>query len=111
MTDEKYWIAINGSSCALASMPMCNPMTTPTAWQLIGFPTLEEAKRAQRICLKAPMDEIKKFFATLRPDVKSGRVRVIQHEHPQPPQEPLLWTESTDVHAVIQQNFIKTTAD
>ena len=67
MTNERYWIAINGAACVLSSLPMHNPMTTPTAWQLIGFPTLEEAKRAQRICLKATMDEVQDFLSPCVP--------------------------------------------
>jgi hypothetical protein len=95
MNDEKYWIAINGAACALASLPMRDPKTTPTAQQMLGFLTLEEAKHAQHLCLYAPMDAVREFFESLRPDVKSGRIRVIQPKHPQPNKDgPMLRTES-----------------
>jgi hypothetical protein len=110
--DERYWIALNGSSCAISPLPMRNPMATPTPYQLIGFPTYEEAQRAQRICLEAPMGEVNKFLAALTPDVKSGRIRVIEHAHPQPPTRcPTMWTEDTDMHQAIQQAFIKMTSN
>jgi hypothetical protein len=112
MTDERYWIATNGASCAISSLPMHNPMVTPTPEQMFGFPTWEEAVQAQRICLEAPMDEVRKFFATLAPDVHSGRVRHIRPKHPQPPTlGPTSWTESAEVHEVVQQVFIRTTSN
>src|SRR5437870_1625321 len=103
MMDDRYWIAINGSSCAISSLPMRNPMVTPTPWQMLGFPTYEEAERAQRVCLQAPIDEVRRFVDSLRPDVMSGRIRVIQPKYPQPPTKgPTIWTESTDAHAAVQ---------
>jgi hypothetical protein len=112
--DERYWIAINGPTCAIASFPLRNPMVTPTPEQMLGFPTLEEAERAQRISTQAPMDEVRRFFASLAPDVHAGRIRVIQPKHPQPhpkPSEPTVWTEDSDAHEVVQQAFIKTTSN
>jgi hypothetical protein len=110
--DKKYWIAINGSSCARSSLPMQNPMVTPTPEQMLGFPTVEEAQKAQRLCLQAPMNEVRKFMESLRPDVKSGRIRVIQPAHPQPPtHDATMWTESADVHQMVQKTFIKTTSN
>ena len=51
MTTLRYWIALNGASCAMSSMPMRRPEVSPRPWQLIGLPTFEEAREAQRICL------------------------------------------------------------
>ncbi|MET4034931.1 MULTISPECIES: hypothetical protein [unclassified Bradyrhizobium] len=111
MDDERYWIAINGPSCALSPLPLRNPLLTPTPEQMLGFPTSEEAERAQRICLESPMDEVVRFLETLRPDVDSGRIRVIQPEHPQPPASQSIWTESTEAHQAIQRVHIKTTSN
>jgi hypothetical protein len=109
--DERYWIALNGSSCGMTSLPMAYPKVTPTPEQLLGFPTLEEAARAQQVCLYAPMDEVQRFLESLRPDVKRGRVRVIQPKHPQPPiASATMWTEDADAHQVVQRAFIKTTS-
>jgi hypothetical protein len=66
-------------------VPFVEPTTVPVARQLIGFPTLEEAREAQQICLTAPMEEVDRFFENLRPNVKAGRVRVIKPESPEPP--------------------------
>jgi hypothetical protein len=73
--DERYWIPLNGSSCALSALPLQNPMLTPTREWLLGFPTLEEAQRAQSICLRASIEAVRRFMEGLRPDVKSGRIR------------------------------------
>ena len=106
-TDERYWIALNGSSCAMTSMPMRHPLLTPTPQQMLGFPTFEEAKQAQRICLEAV-----EFLKSLAPDVKSGRVRVIQPKHPQPPTaEQSIWTEDAEAHQAVQRVHIKTTSN
>ena len=110
--DERYWIAINGSSCAISPLPMRNPLLTPTPYQMLGFPTREEAEQAQRLCLEAPIEEVEKFMASLRPDVKAGRVRFIQPEHPQPPTAAqAIWTENTEAHQAIQRAHIKTTSN
>jgi hypothetical protein len=66
----------------------------------------------QRICLQAPIAEVRKFVDSLRPDVMSGRIRVIKHAHPQPPTKgPTMWTESAEAHQAAQQAFIKTTGN
>ena len=85
MSDERYWIAINGASCALTAFPMRHPLVIPTPEQLLGFPTLDEARKAQQVCLNAPMPEVKRFMQSLSADVMAGRVRVIKPKHPEPP--------------------------
>jgi len=32
---ERYWIAINGPTCAMSPLPLQNPMLTPTPEQMI----------------------------------------------------------------------------
>jgi hypothetical protein len=92
---ERYWIAINGSSCALSAIPLRNPIVTPTPQHLLGFPTLEEAERAQHICLTAAMEEVNRFLRNLAPDIKSGRIRAIREKRPQPETTgPTTWSES-----------------
>jgi len=110
---EKFWIAVNGPTCAIYSLPMSNPLVTPTPERLIGFPTLEEAQHAQRICLEEPIDKVRAFVASLVPGVRAGRIRVIQPEHPQPPVSggSTMWTEDPEVHQIAQESFIKTTGD
>jgi hypothetical protein len=112
LDDARYWIALNGSSCALFSLPLRNPKVTPTPQQLLGFPTLEEAKWAQNICLTAQMSHVKKFMKRLRADVLTGRIRHIRPQHPQPPtRNETIWTEHDDMHQIVQQVHIKATAN
>jgi hypothetical protein len=59
--DERYWIAINGPTCAMTSLPLRKPQVTTTPQQLVGFPTWEEAEHAQSVCLNAPMAEVASF--------------------------------------------------
>jgi hypothetical protein len=110
--DERYWIALNGPSCAMSSIPMRNPLLTPTPQQMFGFPTHEEAKQAQHICLEAPIKEVRRFLADLAPDVKTGRIRVIHPKHPQPPTAGVsMWTDSSELHQVVQRAHIDTTSN
>lgn len=88
----RYWIAINGSTCALRSFPLLNPTVIPTPQLLLGFLTLEEAQKAQKICLTAPIPEVKKFFKRCRRDAKSGRVVYLRPSNPEPPtRQETLW--------------------
>jgi hypothetical protein len=92
---KRYWIAINGASCALSSMPFREPVTVPVAQQYVGFPTLAEAQKAQSICLHGTQAEQKAFMRGFYPDIKAGRIRVIQPVAPQPPTHaPTMWMES-----------------
>lgn len=93
---KMYWIAINGASCACSSAPWQEPVTSPVAQQLIGFPTLEEARKAQRICCLEPIESVERFFRRLlTEDIPSGRVRVIKPASPEPPTHgPTAWMEA-----------------
>jgi hypothetical protein len=108
MNDARYWIAINGPSCALCTRPLKEPLVTPTPEQMFGFSTLEEAERAQRICLMEPIKKVHSFIQEeLSMRIKLGQVRHIRPDHPQPPtQGATAWTESDDAHAIMQRAFI-----
>jgi hypothetical protein len=107
MNNERYWIAINGPSCALCAIPLHDPLVTPTPEQLFGFPTLKEAEEAQRICLMAPIKKVDRFLQGLGTYVKTGRVRHIRPEHPQPPTRgSTAWTESDEAHVIMQRAFV-----
>ena len=64
---------------------MRNATTIPIAEQMFGFPTLEEAKEARRICLHEPIRRVEEFFDSLRPDVASGRIIHKRSANPDPP--------------------------
>jgi hypothetical protein len=83
--EERYWVAINGASCTISERPMRKPIVKPTPQQLLGFPTYEEAKHAQNVCLTAPMPEVRRFLESIAPDVKAGRIVAIQPRRPEPP--------------------------
>src|SRR5262249_31430809 len=82
--DPRYWIAVNGSSCALSNMPLRNPVVVPTPQQIWGFPTAEEARKAQHIVLTAPMKKVMKYLKSLGLDIKSGRVVYLRPDNPEP---------------------------
>jgi hypothetical protein len=95
MGDRRYWIAINGPSCARTSIALREPKVSPTPYQLIGFPTDEEAREAQRICLEESPATVRQFMESLQPRVRSGVIRVIQPDHPEPPTtEQTAWLEA-----------------
>ena len=78
-----YWIAINGSSVALSSLPMRNPVVMPTPEQLFGFGTLKEAQHAQHVLLNAPIKEADAFLQGLKPDVMAQRIVYLRPNNPQ----------------------------
>ncbi len=87
-----YWIAINGSSCACSSIPFVRPTVTPTPEVLIGFPNVEEAKDAQKLCLKAPIGQVK---ASMKLWMTQADIRIIRPSKPDPPTSGVtLWLES-----------------
>ncbi len=85
MMRERYWIAINGASCALSTIPWVNPTTVPVAQQMFGFPTFEEARKAQHICLNDPTPKVEAFLQGLLADIASGRVAYKRTNHAGPP--------------------------
>jgi hypothetical protein len=97
MAEERYWIAINGASCAISRVPWIEPATIPVARQYIGFPTLQEAEKAHSVCLHGSKKEMHDYFKSLRADVMAGRIHVINPPNPQPPtQGKTAWMESKD---------------
>jgi hypothetical protein len=93
--DKRWWIAINGASCEVCDVPLARPVTRPRAEQLIGFPTSEEATKAQKFCLTAPMEEVERYFSGLRARLDAGEVRVISHSNPDAPTKgKTMWLEA-----------------
>ena len=93
--DRRYWIAINGPSCARTSIPLRHPKVSPTPDLLLGFPSPDEAREAQRICLEEPLTTVQQFIENLRPRVRAGEVQWIQFDHPEPPTTgPTAWLEA-----------------
>jgi hypothetical protein len=89
-----YWIALNGSSCAMASFPMRDPQVSPVPQQLFGFPTYEEAKQAQKLCLTAPIKDVNEYIQSLGRAVKAGRVKYIRPTNPEPQTGgPTMWLD------------------
>jgi hypothetical protein len=96
----------------LTQLPLREPLVTPTPEQMLGFPTFEEAYEAQQVCLNEPMPKVQRFLLSLSADVKSGRIRVIQPKHPQPPTSgPTMWTDSAEMHGTIQDFHVKKTSN
>jgi hypothetical protein len=91
---ERWWIALNGASCARCFMPLRWPFrVTPTPQQLIGFLTEQEAKSAQSICLTAPMSDVVDYLASLADRVRDGEIVVILPPNPEPHGDNTFWTQ------------------
>lgn len=101
---ERFWIAINGDSCALCSIPLRNPLVTPTPEHLFGFETLEEAQEAREINLTGSARQIKQLVKRLSTDFS---IRYIRPKHPQAPtREATAWTDSDEAHDIMQRALI-----
>ncbi len=87
-----FWIAINGSSCAINAVPLHWPIRLlPTPEFLIGFPTLAEAKEHQRSCLNDPVSVVRKNAQAL---VSRDDIAFVALKDSQPQTEgPTFWAE------------------
>jgi hypothetical protein len=80
---QRWWIAINGSSCAMCGLPFNEPpQVIPRPQGLIGFPTYQQARKAQELCLKAPIPKVERKISEWR-NQKNGIV-FIQFRNPEP---------------------------
>ncbi len=82
--EGRYWIAINGASCALCPAPSKIPPTvSPRPEGLIGFSTYEEARAAMQLCLTALIPEVAKAVERWRRG-EDGAVCIVC-ANPEPP--------------------------
>ena len=87
-----FWIAVNGCSCAMFPAPLRFPFVVrPIPQYVIGFETVEEALRAQEMCLEYSMD-------ALRPVIVSWKFRAnvafVKMSNPEPMTDgPTTWME------------------
>jgi hypothetical protein len=91
-----YWLAVNKASVACSPAPGRRGCVgvIPTPEQLLGFPTLEEARDVQRFLLTAPIALVERYMTEeLPPRIRAGEVAYVRPEHPQPPTRgPTVWT-------------------
>ena len=93
-TKDWWWLAINGASCAVCSLPMpATVAVAPIPEQLIGFASRDEQIAAQEFVLTAPIDEVAEFMnTTILDKVQSGEVAYIRPQSPDPqPDGPTMW--------------------
>jgi hypothetical protein len=73
--DRLWYIAVNGSSCAMAGWPLRFPFQVrPIPEVLFGFATFEEASEAQRTCHNDPIPIVKE---AMRRWIESDKVHVV----------------------------------
>lgn len=85
--DEWWWVAVNGASCAACFVQARaeDLEVTPVPEQLIGFRTREEQLEIQQFLLTAPMDDVRRYMASLPAKIKSGQVASVRPRNPEPP--------------------------
>jgi hypothetical protein len=90
MEKEKWWIAINGASCARCTMAVRGSWLTviPTPELLVGFPASAESLEAQRFLLEAPIPEL---FAVQKEWQKNRDITIVAFEKPGEPGETTQW--------------------
>lgn len=86
-TDLYYWVAANGASAAMSSIPL--PVTlevSPVPEQLFGFRDFVEARQFQQFLLTAPMPRIKWMLRVEMPmAISSGHIKYIRPPNPERP--------------------------
>lgn len=95
----RYWIAINGSSCAMSSIPWEYPSVNPVPHILIGFPAFREAEEAQRFCLTAPVADLRPQMALWESRARTaGDIMISRPHNPQPQTSgSTTWCEATEI--------------
>lgn len=90
MKKEYYWIAANGASVALCSIPAPRAVCSPVPEQLFGFPTLEEAKEVQNFLLTAPIPQVEVRMASWVDRI--GQDMAFERPaNPEPPSDGTMW--------------------
>src|SRR5262245_1446299 len=94
MSEPKFYIAINGASCALAPVPFDRPpVTLPRANCLVGFPTAEQARRAQHAALNDPIPEVMRKLQSWMADPVNVYIVNPDPDPPSGPDEKIAWVE------------------
>jgi hypothetical protein len=95
-TQEWWWLAINGSSCAACFMATPAMTVSPTPELLVGFSTRDEQLRTQKFLLTAPIDDVTRFLTTtLKSKADNNEVALIRPALPKPPCEQTTWIPAT----------------
>lgn len=93
-TDEWWWLAVNGASCAASPVPIRSDdvQVFPIPEQLIGFRTREEQVKIQEFVMTAPIDDVNRYMTSLSAAIDSGEVAYVRPQNPEPPtQGSTLW--------------------
>lgn len=96
MSNDRYWIAINGASVAAHLLsPLKRPRVTPIPELLIGFSSAEEAAKAQQTLLTAPVQVMRNYLSHL---LRRRDLMILQPHKPDPPTRgPTIWEEDDRV--------------
>lgn len=88
----RYWIAINGASCARYPGPLRDPfIVLPKPQLLVGFKTAQQSAVAQNQCLFAKPDDLRE---TIRGWFESDDVIIRVMDKPQSPTDgETVWSE------------------
>jgi len=95
-TARYYWLAINGPSVAISSIPLSTKVSvSPRPELLIGFNDFSEAKKIQHFLLTAKIRNVNKYIHTLPEKLESNEVQCVIHpEMPEPCSYTTNWSEN-----------------
>ena len=81
---EYFWVAANQSAVPMFSIPSSfhQLQVSPVPEQLFGFPTLEEAREAQRVLLNEPMSAIRQMYKAWESRPEVATVMLAEPEEP-----------------------------
>ena len=89
-----YWIAVNGPSVAISSLPLPTTVcVSPTPELLIGFTDYDEAAKIQQFLLTAKIENVQKYMQTLPDKLKLNQIQhVIRPQKPEPCSYSTVWS-------------------
>ena len=88
--ENRWWLAVNASSCAPSphSMP-ASLIVKPTPELLLGFRTQEEQMRVWEFMMTAPILEVRKLVAAMKKD--DNILKAVQKGPDEPPSSQTFW--------------------
>jgi hypothetical protein len=114
MMKQYYWIAVNGASVALCSVPAPKAVCSPVPEQLFGFSTLEEAKEVQNVLLTAPIPHVEERMASWADRIGQD-MAYERPANPEPPCEGTMWLLhemlGEEQHLASGRAFVKRTGE
>lgn len=84
-----YWLAINGPTVVMSSIPGARPNVTPVPETLVGFPEQKEAEEMMNFLLSAPIEKCRERVEGWK---RRNDLEIVVPPNPEPPSAHTAWS-------------------